>query len=238
MLVHGAWHGAWCWDRWLEPLTTAGYRVRTLDLPGHGDPGARRLWTSLRSSVDALEAVVDGLESDVTLVGHSMGGLVVQRLLERRSVAGAVLLASVPRRGVTGTTVRQLRRHPLRTLRAIVTLDLWPLVNSPERTRELFFTDSSSEETVARTAARLQNESFLAYLSMMVRWPRSARVTTPVRVVAAGRDAVFSLAEQKGLAAAYGTDLVVVPEAGHDLMLDDTAAETAGVVARLIATFP
>ena len=36
LLVHGAWHGAWCWERVLAPLLVLGYEPEALDLPGHG----------------------------------------------------------------------------------------------------------------------------------------------------------------------------------------------------------
>ena len=40
LLVHGAWHGAWCWERVLAPLLVLGYEPEALDLPGHGVAGA------------------------------------------------------------------------------------------------------------------------------------------------------------------------------------------------------
>ena len=88
---------------------------------------------------------------------------------------------------------------------------------------------------MASTAHRVQNESYLAYLSMVLRWPRPSKVATPVAVVAAEADAVFTLVEQRALAAAYDTELVILPGAGHDAMLDDHEAAAAAVVADLIA---
>lgn len=236
VLVHGAWHGSWCWEQWREPLEAAGFNVHAFDLPGHGEPGRRkRLWTPLSAYVKALDDVVQELGPDVAIVGHSMGGLVVQRFLEARTIRQAVLLASVPRFGATGATLRQLRQDPMSTMRSIFTLDMWPLVRTPERVRRAFFTESSSEANVQWTAAHIQNESYIAYLSMMLRWSRPSKVTTPVAVIAAEGDAVFTLAEQRSLAAAYGAELVILPGAGHDAMLDDSAVEAAAVVAELIA---
>jgi pimeloyl-ACP methyl ester carboxylesterase len=61
------------------------------------------------------------------LVGHSMGGLIVQRALEDLGVsraAGAVLLASVPRRGAIPATLRLARREPLTVLRVLTTISM------------------------------------------------------------------------------------------------------------------
>ena len=236
LLVHGAWHGGWCWHRWRERLEAAAWQVRVVDLPGHDAPGTRRRrWTRLGAYVDAVLAEIDRLDGDVVLVGHSMGGLVVQRCLEVRSVRRAVLLASVPRRGVLPTTLRQLRAQPATTLRSIATFTLWPVIDGTERVRRMFFTEATSAEAVAWTAERLQNESYLAYLSMALRRPRPGRASSPVTVVAAELDGVFTLAEQRALASAYGTDLVTLAGMGHDAMLDDGAEDAADLVAGLIA---
>ena len=94
---------------------------------------------------------------------------------------------------------------------------------------------ATSAEAVAWTAERLQNESYPAYLSMALRWPRPGRASSPVTVVAAELDGVFTLAEQRALASAYGTDLVTLAGMGHDAMLDDGAEDAADLVAGLIA---
>jgi pimeloyl-ACP methyl ester carboxylesterase len=239
VLVHGAWHGAWCWDGWRPILEEAGLHVVVVELPGHDRPGSgRRLWTPMASYVAALDAVLETIGPECVVVGHSMGGLVVQRTLERRTVRRAVLLASVPRRGALGATVRQLRGRPATTLRAIALLDLWPLVATPDRARRLFFRPGSSAATVAWTAERLQNESYVAYLSMILRWPRPSKVATPVTVIAAEDDGVFTMAEQRSLAAAYGVDLVALPAIGHDAMLDDGAPAAARRLVALLAATP
>jgi len=69
----------------------------------------------------------------------------------------------------------------------------------------------------------MQNESYVAFLSMLTRWPRPSRVRqvdTPVSVVAAEHDEIFTLDEQRSLAAAYDTSLAII-DCAHDIMLDD-----------------
>lgn len=75
VLVHGAWHGAWCWARVTDLLTSAGVPSRAIDLPGHGDdPGP---FVDLPGDADAVRALLDSLEGPVVLVGHSYGGAVI-----------------------------------------------------------------------------------------------------------------------------------------------------------------
>ena len=99
LFVHGAFAGAWCWSKHFLPYFAAqGIRACALSLSGHGNsPGRERLdWLSIADYVRDLEQAVDAVGDDPVLVGHSMGGFVVQKYLERLEAPGAVLMASVP----------------------------------------------------------------------------------------------------------------------------------------------
>lgn len=223
--MHGAWHGGWCWNEVVDGLARRGHRATAVDLPGHDRPGdTTRLWNRIPDYTAAVRDAIDACPSPPVLVGHSMGGYVVQRLLETASVPQAVLVASVPRRGVLAPNLRLAREHPIEVLRASCTLDYSGLVADADRVRELFFHAGTPDATVRATHASLQNESALAILTMIARPPRPKAVTSPVTVVAAEADAIFTVAEQQDLAAAYGTTARIVP-GGHDIMLD-TARDT------------
>lgn len=83
LLVHGACHGAWCWDEVAEGLRARGHRVAAVDLPEHG----RRAAEMRRASVASYAAAVanalaaEGM-SHAVVVGHSMGGLVIPKAAE------------------------------------------------------------------------------------------------------------------------------------------------------------
>lgn len=221
LLVHGAWHGSWCWDDWSAVLADAGHRPGAIALPGHDAPGSRhRIWTRIGHYVAAVDRELERLGPDTVVVGHSMGGLVTQRVLERRPATLGILLASVPRRGVLGTTIRTAREIPGAFAAANASLSMRPIVGTPALTRRAFFTPATPAEVVNACYDRLQNESYLAYLQMLAVLPRPTRVRTQVRVVAASEDRIFTVDEAQALAAAYGTQAVVIDGAGHDLMLD------------------
>ena len=74
VLVHGAWHGAWCWDRVAEQLRADGVPVVAVDLPGHGTSDAPL--GDLTVDAAALRGVLDGLD-DAVVCGHSYGGAVI-----------------------------------------------------------------------------------------------------------------------------------------------------------------
>ena len=98
VLVHGACHGAWCWDEVAARLRAKGHRVVTLDLPGHGRRAAEVRFASVeaygRAVADAM--ALEGISRGV-LVGHSMGGLVIPKAAELASarVAHLAFLAAV-----------------------------------------------------------------------------------------------------------------------------------------------
>lgn len=98
VLVHGAAHGAWCWEAVADRLTAKGHRVVALDLPGHGRRGAEHARASVvnyaRAVVDAM--ALEGISRGI-VVGHSMGGLVIPKVAERapERVAHLVFLAAV-----------------------------------------------------------------------------------------------------------------------------------------------
>jgi pimeloyl-ACP methyl ester carboxylesterase len=75
VLVHGAWHGAWAWERVVPLLASAGVECLALDLPGHGEDGGP--FGDLYSDVERVRDVLDELDGDVVLVGHSYGGAVI-----------------------------------------------------------------------------------------------------------------------------------------------------------------
>jgi len=97
VLVHGACHGAWCWDEVAAKLRAKGHRVVTLDLPGHG----RRAAEVHRAGVEAYGRAVanamalEGISRGI-VVGHSMGGLVIPKAAELAPgrVAHLVFLAA------------------------------------------------------------------------------------------------------------------------------------------------
>ncbi|HEY3832176.1 MAG TPA: alpha/beta hydrolase [Acidimicrobiia bacterium] len=94
VLVHGAWHGAWCWDRLTPLLDDAGVASIAVDLPGHGnDPGP---FTDLHGDADRVRAVLDGVDGDVVLVGHSYGGCVITDAGAHPDVRHLVYVAAFP----------------------------------------------------------------------------------------------------------------------------------------------
>jgi pimeloyl-ACP methyl ester carboxylesterase len=92
LLVHGAWHGAWCWERVLAPLRVLGYEPEAIDLPGHGR--AAEPLTDLHGDADAVRVRLDAIGEPTLLVGHSYGGMVITDAGTHDAVAGLVYVAA------------------------------------------------------------------------------------------------------------------------------------------------
>ena len=87
VLVHGAWHGAWCWSRVLPPLWAAGHRAFAVTLTGLGER-AHLLSKSitLDTHIADVAQLIEAEELlDAVLVGHSYGGMVITGVADRLS---------------------------------------------------------------------------------------------------------------------------------------------------------
>jgi pimeloyl-ACP methyl ester carboxylesterase len=239
LFVHGAWHGAWCWEEhFLDHFAEQGYQVAALDLRGHGSSPARGRFRTrrLRHYVADVAEVAATFDTPPVVIGHSMGGMVVQKYLERHDAPAAVLLASGPPRGAIGATLRTARRHPWRFLRVNATWSLYPMVEDPEVARTLFFSDALDDVTALGHTSRMQDEAYLAYLDMVVLdLPRPKRVTSPVLVVGGEGDVLFTPREVRATAKAYGTTALMF-DGAHDLMLEPCWPQVAAAITDWLPT--
>jgi pimeloyl-ACP methyl ester carboxylesterase len=89
-LVHGACHGAWCWERLTPELEGRGHRVVAVDLPTEG-----RSAGNVRYAEIVAESL-SGLEDDVVVVGHSLAGLTIPLVAALRPVRRLVFLCAFP----------------------------------------------------------------------------------------------------------------------------------------------
>ena len=240
LLIHGAWHGAWSWENFVPWFADRGHEVYTIELRGHGHhpgiaghgrgPGASRL----AHYVDDVTKAVERIGTPPALVGHSMGGFVIQKYLEDHVAPVGVLLASAPPGGALTATVRGLLRHVGAIPRVVRRLSLAALLERPETMRELMFSADTPQSVVDAASRRLGEESLPAFLDMHgLDLPDTKRVLSPVVVVGAEDDGIFSRSDVVATARAYGTEPVWVP-GGHDMMLDVAWEDAAEVVRRAV----
>ena len=88
-LVHGGYHGAWCWERLTPLLQQAGDDVVTMDLPLEDGTA------TFDTYADVVCAALDGCDDDVVLVGHSYAGNTIPLVAARRPVRHLVFLCAM-----------------------------------------------------------------------------------------------------------------------------------------------
>lgn len=218
------WHGAWCWQEHFVPwFQERGYEALAIDLRHHDQrhaPGLRT--TRIKDYVEDVAAAAAKMSSPPVVVGHSMGGFVTQKYLERHAAPAAVLLASVPPSGIIGATLRTGARHPLRLLAANLTMSLYGIVKTPERAREMFFSGGVADAEVSRLQSKMTDEAFFAYVDMLffVRPDVDKVKKTPILVLGGAADWSISQAEVAATARRYGAETYSFPGQSHDLMLE------------------
>jgi len=83
LMVHGAWHGAWCWYKVIPLLRAQGHRVIAPDLTGLGINYAPLTDVTLRGWVNQLGVLLEDVADPVVIVAHSRGGIVASALAEK-----------------------------------------------------------------------------------------------------------------------------------------------------------
>lgn len=226
LFVHGSYSGAWVWERHFLPFFAAeGYEAHAVSLRGHGaSEGRDRLWTHrLRDYVADVERVADALSGPPVLIGHSMGGMVVQKALHRRRVPASVLMAPVPPHGLLGSALGIALGNPWLYHEMALAQALGPRAASAAGTlRRALFSDGAPEESVRYCFERLQPESSLVVLDLLGLDlpPSRPALDVPVLVLGAGRDGFVFPGGLAATARTYRTRPEVFPGMAHAMMLD------------------
>ena len=225
LFVHGGAHSAWCWDEhFLDFFAYKGYRAVALSFRGHGGSAISTPLNScsIADYVDDVSQVVDQLATMPVLVGHSMGGFVVQKFLESRTAPAAVLMASVPPRSYSATHLRTALRYPWPVMKVTLNRDPVKIYNGPARVREILFSKQTPEATVEKCYSRLDAESFrvMGVDMALLHRVRPERVKTPLLVLGGEHDGHFNQKAFRDTARAYNTAPEIFPQMGHNMMLE------------------
>ncbi len=226
LFVHGAYTGAWCWEDYFLPyFAEQGIHAFAVSLRGHGRSEGRQMLaaTSLADYVDDVARTVEQLPAPPLLVGHSMGGMVVQKYLERQvKVPGVVLMASVPPQGLGLPTLRLMLHDPWLLWQVSLIQHVDPSYANLETARRMGFSESLSDEELQRHQARFGPESSRAIWDMTVAdlvcpW----RIERPPMLVLGGeKDALFTQRMVQATARAYGVEAEIFPDMAHMMMLE------------------
>jgi alpha-beta hydrolase superfamily lysophospholipase len=240
LFIHGVLHGAWCWENFMAYLPQKGIHCFAVSLRGHGGSPLNGSINkvSLDDYIEDIRLTVEYIENKCgtrpILIGHSMGGFIAQKYLETHNVPAAILLASAPPHGVIFMLLRLLKRSPLTFIKMSLTMKPAHLIKTNALARAFAFSKVMSEEEVSRHRKRMCDESFLACLEMLTKLPTPKRIKTPLMVIGAGNDRVFSIKEIHKTAKAYKTKAEVFNNMAHDMMLEEGWEKVCDTILTLI----
>lgn len=225
LFVHGAYTAAWCWEEHFLPFfAQAGYASHAVSLSGHGrSRGRGRLDTlSIADYVSDVRETVEALAQPPVLIGHSMGGMVIQKFLEqpRCKAAAVVLMASVPPQGLWSSAFGLALGKPdlLRDLNNLLGGGRVAL----ESLRSAMFSQPIDAQQLREYYRRMQPESYRAIWDMtLFDLPRPREMhRPPMLVLGAGHDALIPASLVEMTAATYGVEAEIFPGMGHGMMLE------------------
>jgi pimeloyl-ACP methyl ester carboxylesterase len=233
LFVHGAACGAWVWQGMLDWFGNHGIEASAVSLRGHGgSEGHDRLRNfGVMDYVSDVHSVVAGMDKPPIVIGHSMGGLVVQKLLESWDAPGGILLASSPVGGMVRDGLRMVTRWPGRFALALARQDIREIYGTADSAQWLLFSRNADRSLVLDARHRLGPESWRAILDVTGRVrPRPKNVRTPLFVLGGSEDNMVSTSSNRRTAQAYGADIRFFDDCGHMMMLESSWPDVAGAI--------
>ena len=157
VLVHGASHGAWCWDKVVPLLEAQGHEAIAVDLPGntYGEFDIPASEVTLDAYAKHVCKALDRLDEPVVLVGHSLGGITISQTAEYRPEKIRTLVYLTALLLGPGEAMMPVASRDPETVRAGLQRDSWEVsddlsvvVFHEESLRSRFYNDCSDDDFV------------------------------------------------------------------------------------------
>jgi pimeloyl-ACP methyl ester carboxylesterase len=220
LLVHGAWHGAWCWSHTADALRAAGHDVTAIDLPGHGSDPLPPAEVTLQHYSDRICETLAPMDGKVIVVGHSMGGLAITAAAEAcpEKIAKLVYLtAFLPRNGESLGALEGRNPRPS-VLPALVVSETEPTALLQDDLIVPLFYHDCSEADQQMAVAHLTPQA-LAPLSAELVLTDERFGSIPRVYIECTDDRAISIELQRDMYTATGVDAVISLDASHSPFL-------------------
>ena len=243
LFVHGAFVAAWCWDEHFLPyFAEQGYAAHAVSLRGHGASAGRAtlVATSIDDYENDVQRVARHIGAPLVVIGHSMGGMVVQRCLHKLQATAAVLMASVPPEGLLGSSMLLAARDPELFSEINLIQHAHPSLTTLRAVRRAIFSGHIPDEEIGKHLARMQPESERAVFDLS--WPQQFFIGrargVPVLVLGGAEDAFFSAGMIESTARVYGVKAEIFPGMAHAMMLEPDWQHVADRIIGWLAGLP
>lgn len=242
IFVHGICHGAWCFENFMDFFSENGYECFALNLRGHGDNNRKDLkGAHLSDYADDVKKCVEyctdycrkkGITEKPFLLGHSMGGAVVQRYIGDHSdkVNGLILFASATANGMDfKQTIKDTFTHWNLFFATLVANNFIKIMTTKAIYKSAFFDERVSKEKVKIYKRLLHKESKkITFEDLYQQYTDNYDIDNPVLVIGSKSDSYFPEESLITTADAYKCSkndtkkkLEILPNLCHDMMLDE-----------------
>jgi len=216
VLIHGSWHGGWCWRKIIPLLRDAGHEAVAPDLPAHGSDPADPSAVTLSDYADRICQAVARCREPVVLVGHSMGGAAITQAAKRCAEALASLVyltAFVPDDGES--LVEQAARDTASLINGAVVGDTvaGTLSFADEAARDCFYGDCSLEDELFARENLCQEP--ISPLTVPLELADAAHPRLPRVYIECAKDRAVTLEMQRRIHRDGGFDRVHTLETSH-----------------------
>lgn len=241
LFIHGGYCDAWFWEPYFLPWFAAqGYPAYALSLRGHGASGGGDMlfMASLDDYEADVERVAGTLKTPPILIGHSMGSAIVERIVAKRPVRGAALLAPVPPAGLMAIAARLATSHPNHVMQMSGSDPSRMSEDVLEALRPFYFSGKVPRRILGEAARHFNAESPRALfdLSLRLHWVLPVSDHRPIFVLGAKDDVICTPEDVRATARHHDVEPTILPGLAHMLMLEPEWGSAASALEAWIRT--
>lgn len=233
LFVHGSYCAAWIWERHFLPhFAKAGYYGAAISLSGHGKDATTMDVDSFGIS-DFLKDIDKGcklFDTQPLLVGHSLGGYLVQRYALVHTVPGMILMASPALSGLSSSSQHIMMHSPDLAMQLGLMMTCGTDCVDMDVLGKALLTSATPEddrtflvEHFQKESSRVTSESFFPCLRLPTDFPKTL-------IIGSKEDAFIPETDLQYSRMLWAADLHFIPHAPHGLMIDPCWTKAAGII--------
>ena len=216
LLIHGAWHGAWCWHKMMPALAALGHEAVAIDLPGHGVDKVATAEVNLARYVERVGAALSEGNDPWVMVGHSMGGAVITAAAEQfpGRVAGLVYLTAIALASGESMASNPVKASPSEFLSGLImSPDRSSTRFRPEVLKQIFYADCDAADITLASLCLVPQSTAVMRDPVCYSAERWGRI--PRAYVVCTADRALTPEGQREMAARMGFDRMVELDTSH-----------------------